>query len=167
MGICFMRSWFERVYCESALVGFLNYEHRHRIRFSECDPAGIVFYPQYFVIFNNLLEAWIDSILPAGFAGYIGRLRFGMPTVRLEIDFKAISRMGDDVVLGLQVLKMGTKSLTLSLRCTGIDGEVRVTATQTLVTTSLDDHRSIVIPAALREAINVNSNKPRPGLPNL
>ena len=27
------------------------------------------------------------------------RRRFGMPTVRLEVDFKAISRMGDDVVL--------------------------------------------------------------------
>ncbi|OPE27640.1 4-hydroxybenzoyl-CoA thioesterase, partial [Pseudomonas aeruginosa] len=27
------------------------YEQEHRIRFSECDPAGIVFYPQYFVMF--------------------------------------------------------------------------------------------------------------------
>ncbi len=24
------------------------------IRFSDCDPAGIVFYPQYFVMFNGL-----------------------------------------------------------------------------------------------------------------
>ena len=26
------------------------------IRFHHCDPAGIVFYPQYFVLFNELVE---------------------------------------------------------------------------------------------------------------
>ena len=85
----------------------------HRIRFSECDPAGIVFYPQYFVLFNDLLEAWMDSLLPGGFAGYIGESRFGIPTVRLEADFKAISRMGDDVELSLQVERLGNASMTL------------------------------------------------------
>ena len=27
------------------------------IRFHHCDPAGIVFYPQYFVLFNELVES--------------------------------------------------------------------------------------------------------------
>lgn len=34
----------------------MKFSRPHRIRFSECDPAGIVFYPQYFVLFNDLLE---------------------------------------------------------------------------------------------------------------
>ncbi len=42
-----------------------HFSRPHRIRFSECDPAGIVFYPQYFVLFNDLLEAWVDQLLPA------------------------------------------------------------------------------------------------------
>lgn len=47
-----------------------HFSRPHRIRFSECDPAGIVFYPQYFVLFNDLLEAWVDQLLPGtGFAG--------------------------------------------------------------------------------------------------
>ena len=106
---------------------------KHRIRFAECDPAGIVFYPQYFVMFNNLLEAWIDGLLPEGFAGYIGKQRFGLPTVRLEADFRAISRMGDDVELSLEVLRLGGKSLTLSLACTGSEGDIRMSVTQVLV----------------------------------
>ena len=57
-----------------------HFSRSHRIRFSECDPAGIVFYPQYFVMFNDLLEAWVDQLLPeVGFAGYIGTLRQGLP----------------------------------------------------------------------------------------
>ncbi|MDG1641012.1 acyl-CoA thioesterase [Klebsiella huaxiensis] len=125
----------------------------HRIRFAECDPAGIVFYPQYFVMFNNLLEAWVDSLLPYGFAGFIGERRFGMPTVHLDADFKAVSRMGDDVILQLEVIHIGSRSLKLALNCTSLEGEQRMQVTQTLVTTSLETHRSIDIPAELLAAL--------------
>jgi 4-hydroxybenzoyl-CoA thioesterase len=130
-----------------------KFEQPHRIRFSECDPAGIVFYPQYFVLFNDLLDAWVDALLPMGFANFIAQRRFGLPTVRMEADFKAISRMGDDVVLSLEVLRLGGKSMTLGLRCTGPAGDVRMTVTQTVVTTSLETHKAISIPDELRGAL--------------
>jgi 4-hydroxybenzoyl-CoA thioesterase len=144
-----------------------HFKRPHRIRFSECDPAGIVFYPQYFVMFNDLLEEWVDSLLPIGFAGYIADRRFGMPTVRLEADFKAISRMGDEVGLSLQVVRLGTKSLTLLLCCTGVGGDTRMTVTQTLVTTSLETHTSIPIPDELREAITLAAEMCQTGLNTL
>jgi len=126
----------------------------HKIHFSECDPAGIVFYPQYFVLFNDLIESWVDALLPeSGYHGVIGGRRLGMPTVRLEVDFKAISRMGDQVWLELQVVRLGARSLTLAWRCTGSDGEVRMAATQTIVMTSLETHGSVPIPDDLRAAI--------------
>ena len=134
-----------------------KFSQRHRIRFAECDPAAIVFYPQYFVMFNNLLEAWIDGLIPEGFAGYIGKHRFGLPTVRLEADFRAISRMGDDVELTLDVQRVGGKSMTLCLACTGIDGELRMSVTQIVVATSLETHRAIDIPVALRQALTLDS----------
>lgn len=134
-----------------------TFTREHRIRFSECDPAGIVFYPQYFVMFNNLLEAWVDELLPeVGFAGYIGKLHFGLPTVRLEADFRAISRMGDEVVLSLEVVRLGGKSLTLALACTDLQGEVRMNVTQVLVTTSLISHQAIELPSVLRQALSTS-----------
>lgn len=135
------------------MPNLLRFERPHRIRFAECDPAGIVFYPQYFVMFNNLLEAWVDSLLPRGFAGYIIDQRFGMPTVRLEADFKAVSRMGDEVTLSLEVVRLGSNSLTLFLSCTGTGGDLRMSMTQILVTTSLETHTSIPIPEELSSAI--------------
>jgi 4-hydroxybenzoyl-CoA thioesterase len=129
------------------------FKRRRKIHFSECDPAGIVFYPQYFVMFNDLLETWIDELVPIGFHGVIGSCRLGMPTVHLEVDFTAISRMGDQVWLSLEVVHLGQKSLTLALKCTAEDGEVRITATQTIVMTSLETHRAIAIPDDLRAAI--------------
>ena len=140
-------------------MNFPSFDRPHRIHFSECDPAGIVFYPQYFVLFNDLLETWIDTLLPIGFAGFIGRRRIGLPTVHLEAEFKGVSRMGDDVILSLQVLRVGGKSLTLGLCCTGVDGSPRMNVTQTIVTTSLETHLSIPIPDDLRLALNASAGE--------
>ena len=125
-----------------------------RIRFSDCDPAGIVFYPQYFVMFNGLLEDWVDGPLGIGFADLVSRRRIGLPTVRLEADFRAVSRFGDDVTLSLEVERLGGRSLTLALRCNAAaDGELRMAMRQVIVTTSLESHGAIDVPADLRAAI--------------
>ncbi len=126
------------------------YEQEHRIRFSECDPAGIVFYPQYFVMFNDLMEAWIDSMTHEGFHNMIASKRVGMPSVHIEAEFKSISRMGDDVVMSLGVERIGNSSLKLLLRCIGKDGVLRMQVRQTVVTTSLETHLGIPIPDFLR-----------------
>ncbi len=125
-----------------------------RIRFSDCDPAGIVFYPQYFVMFNGLMEDWVDGPLGIGFADLLMRRRIGLPTVRLEADFRAVSRFGDDVDLSLEVEKIGSRSLTLQLRCRAAgDGELRMAVKQVVVTTSLATHQAIELPPDLRAAI--------------
>jgi 4-hydroxybenzoyl-CoA thioesterase len=72
--------------------------------------------------------------------------------VSLHCEFKAVSRMGDDVTLGLQVEAIGHRSLTVALDCTG-GAEVRVRVRNVIVTTSLDTHRAIALPDDLRAAI--------------
>jgi len=135
-----------------------TFSRKHKIHFSECDPAGIVFYPQYFVLFNDLMEAWFDELLPEGYHGLIGTRRIGVPTVHLDVDFKAVSKMGEIVWLSLDVLRIGNKSLSLAWQCAGTDGAVRMAAQQTIVTTSLDTHRAIAIPEDLRTAIECSAN---------
>jgi 4-hydroxybenzoyl-CoA thioesterase len=122
------------------------------IRFSDCDPAGIVFYPQYFVMLNGLVEDWFNDELGIGYAALILERRIGLPTVRLEVDFQAVSRLGDRVRLSLQVVRLGGRSLTLALEITGADG-LRMRMRQVLVTTSLVTHRALDIPSDVRAAI--------------
>ena len=130
------------------------FQAQRRIRFSDCDPAGIVFYPQYFVMFNGLVEDWVSDALGVGYHRLVAERRVGLPTVRLEADFKAVSRLGDMVTLSLDVERLGQRSLTLALRCTGQGGDdLRMGLRQVIVTTSLETHRAIDIPADLRSAI--------------
>jgi 4-hydroxybenzoyl-CoA thioesterase len=128
------------------------FRRERRIRFSDCDPAGIVFYPQYFVMLNGLVEDWVDE-LGIGFQQLVIERRIGLPTVRIEADFRAVSRMGDAVVLALSVVRLGTRSLTLDVRCEGADGAIRMHMRQVLVTTSLVTHHAIEMPSDFRAAI--------------
>jgi 4-hydroxybenzoyl-CoA thioesterase len=124
------------------------------IRFSDCDPAGIVFYPQYFVMLNGLVEDWVSEGLGIDYHALISERRIGLPTVRLEADFRAVSRMGDHVTLGLAVERLGSRSITLALRCfDAASGELRMQMKQVLVTTSLENHRAVEIPQDMRAAM--------------
>ena len=125
----------------------------YRIRFSDCDPAGIVFYPQYFVMLNGLVEDWFGAGLGIGYRTLIIDRRIGLPSVRLEVDFTAVSRMGDEVELALTVERVGRASLTLAHAIAGAAGDVRMRMRQVLVATSLDSHRAVALPEDVRAAI--------------
>ena len=129
-----------------------HFERPTRIRFDQCDPAGIVFHPQYFVMFNRLVEDWVTDALGISYADLLGRRRIGLPTVSQRTEFTAVSRMGDDVVLSLLVERVGRSSLALALVCRGDDGP-RATVHTVLVTTSLDTHRPVPLPDDVRVAI--------------
>lgn len=132
-----------------------RFVRERRIRFSHCDPAGIVFYPQYLVLFNGLVEDWFTEHLGVSYAGLLSSRRIGLPIVRLECDFSAVSRMGDDVQFGLAVERVGTRSITLHLDCRA-DRELRVSSRQVLVFTNLDTHAAIEIPADVRAALDTS-----------
>ena len=126
------------------------------VRFAECDPAGIVFFPQYLVMLNDFVEQWFDEGLCVPYAGLIGARRTGLPTVRLEVDFTAITRHGDRITLVVQIEKLGRSSMILQLACHAgedVSGELRFKARQVLVCTSLDTHRPQALPEDVRSAL--------------
>jgi 4-hydroxybenzoyl-CoA thioesterase len=118
------------------------FESSKPIRFHHCDPAGIVFYPEYFVLFNEFVEDWFNEGLGVNFARYHIAERLGVPTVRVECDFLEPSQVGDMLRLRLSVRKIGTSSLTLAIEA-GVGDAVRVRATLVIVQASLDTLRAV------------------------
>ncbi len=134
---------------------------RRLVRFSDCDPAGMVFYPQYFIMLNGLVEDWFTDGLQVSYACFLGERRLGLPMASLQCDFKRPSRMGETIALQLRLLRVGRRSLTLDIRCTGADEDGANGATDTLrwqaqaviVTTSLAHDGSIPIPDDVLQGI--------------
>jgi 4-hydroxybenzoyl-CoA thioesterase len=130
----------------------VSYEATTTVRFADCDPAGIVFFPQYLVMLNTLVERWFDEGLKIPYAQLIGARRTGLPTVRLEVDFTAVSRHGEVLTQRLDVEHVGRSSLVLGVRFSS-GSELRLRARQVLVCTSLETHRPQAMPADVRAAM--------------
>lgn len=122
-----------------------------QIRFSHCDPAGIVYFPHYFNMINGLIEDWYTEELQVNYAHLILHDQHGFPFVHVETDFKVPSRMGDKLDLTLLVERIGRSSLTLVI-VGHYDGIERLRARTVTAMTSLSTHRSVELPAALRQA---------------
>ncbi len=129
------------------------------VRFSDCDPAGMVFYPQYFVMLNGLVEDWFTHGLQVSYAQFLGERRLGLPMASLQCDFKVPSRMGETIALHLRLLRLGKCSLTLGIDCTDTDKEaapaptLRWRAQAVIVTTSLAHDGAIPIPDDVLQGI--------------
>ena len=89
----------------------MHYEFHQKVLFKHCDPAGIVFYPRYFEILNDAIEAVFTDLLNWPFEEL--HKVAAVPTASLHIDFKAPSRHGDQLILGLMIKKLGTTSITI------------------------------------------------------
>ncbi|RQS07296.1 acyl-CoA thioesterase [Burkholderia sp. Bp8998] len=128
------------------------------IRFHHCDPAGIVFYPQYLVMLHAFIESWFDEGLELPYGQFIGQQRLGIPVVRLECEFFAPSRLGDRVTFSLAVGRLGNSSIDLVMDVQGVNregiAETRLTMQQTVVLMSLDTHRPVPLPSSLRERLS-------------
>jgi 4-hydroxybenzoyl-CoA thioesterase len=135
------------------------FERELQVRFSHCDPAGIIFFPQYLVMFVDLVEDWFTNGLGVPYSEMIMRSRVGVPTVQLNCRFAAPSTMGDRITLGLSISKLRSRSFTLALGCRAGE-QMRVEAEQVLVTTSLETHKAIAIPDHIRSAMLAFQHRP-------
>jgi 4-hydroxybenzoyl-CoA thioesterase len=123
------------------------------VRFADCDPAGIVFYPRFLEMFNNLVEDWCSAGLKFSFNDIVIKNGWGLPTVHLEADFLAPCRLGEVLTAKLYVRKIGTSSINADIALCGPDHTDRVRGKVVLVLMDRKTSRALPFPEALRKRI--------------
>ncbi len=84
-----------------------------RIEWGDCDPAGIIFYPRYFEIFDASTAALFERALGITKFEMFKTLEFsGWPLVRTQARFLKPTRFGDDVTVETSV-KFGRASFDI------------------------------------------------------
>lgn len=141
--------------------------HRIEVRFGDCDPAGIVYYPRFFGFFHDAMETWFGERLGAPYAGVVVGRKIGFPAVHAEADFKSPCAFGDRIVVELRVANLGRSSIGLAYVVRGEGGDLRLTAATTSVVMDLDPgspgfRRAVAIPEDLRETIAAFMGLPEP-----
>jgi 4-hydroxybenzoyl-CoA thioesterase len=122
---------------------------RRIVRFSHCDPAGIIYYPRYFDLIHEAKEDWFAECLVWPFTRFFNELRTGLPIVHADADFRGMSRLGEALTIALTVPKIGTSSLHLHYEVTCGD-EVRFDARTVVVHVALATGKSEPLPPELR-----------------
>src|SRR3954464_8891329 len=86
------------------------------VEWGQCDPAGIVFYPQYLVMFDTSTGLLFAR---TGYAPAEMRKRYGiigMPLVEEGAKFLAPCRFDDEIVIESEVSDWGRSSFTVRHR---------------------------------------------------
>ena len=110
----------------------MPYQRLSQIEFNHCDPAGIVFYPRYFEMVNSVVENFFADVVGRSFAQmHLGQGN-GVPTVMIEAEFVAPSRLGEKVLFTLEIVKLGGASAEFAIRA-ALGAEERMRLRLTLV----------------------------------
>jgi acyl-CoA thioester hydrolase len=119
------------------------YVHRETVRFRDVDELGHV---NNAVFLTYLEEARIGFLVPKGAEAS------GMILARVEIDFKAPLRTGDELEIGVRPVGVGTKSFELEYEIRTGD-TVAAEAKTVLVSFDYETGRTVEVPQAWREAL--------------
>src|SRR5262249_54991581 len=70
-----------------------------RIRFADCDPAGIVYFPRFLEMANEIVENWFEARLALTFKDFHFERRWGVPLVNTKVEFLKACRLGETLHL--------------------------------------------------------------------
>lgn len=104
-----------------------------RIEWGDCDPAGIVFYPRYFAMFDHSTTMLISAASGLNKYDLLKKYRaHGYPMVDTRGKFAIPTRFGDDVTIESEFTKVGRSSFDIEHRLIK-DGKVCLEGFETRV----------------------------------
>jgi 4-hydroxybenzoyl-CoA thioesterase len=95
----------------------LTNTRRTRIEWCDCDPAGIIFYPRYFEIFDTSTTVLFERALGMNKIDYLKAYDFaGHPLVQSRARFRTPTRFGDEVDIETTLVDIGRSSFKIEHR---------------------------------------------------
>jgi acyl-CoA thioester hydrolase len=89
------------------------FRHRLRVRWSECDLQGVVFYPNYLAYFDHLLtELWREAV---GSYARIQELGIDLVVAEAGIRYRVSARFDEVIELKAMISRLGKTSMTMDL----------------------------------------------------
>ena len=103
----------------NATAGMLTNIRNVRIEWCDCDPAGIIFYPRYFEMFDTSTTVLIERALGMNKIDYLKAYAFaGHPLVETRARFRLPTRFGDEVAIETALIECGRSSFKVEHRLT-------------------------------------------------
>jgi 4-hydroxybenzoyl-CoA thioesterase len=132
------------------------FNHQRTVRFGECDPAGVVYYPVFFNWFHEAMEAWFEDGLDIAYAQVLQE--YGFPAAETSAQFQRPITLGEKITVQLLVSKMGRTSFSLQFTIVNAKQDIKAKGHVRCVCISvaggLFQFSSAEIPTFLRQEIS-------------
>lgn len=115
---------------------------QEKIRFKHIDYAGIVFYPRFLEMLNDLVEDWFEEALDRPFSKM--HETNGIPTVDLKVQFKNAARIGETLSKKLWVAELKSSSIVCGFQFTNQDDKTVLEGEVTLVNVKIQEDRQSI-----------------------
>ncbi|NHN25755.1 acyl-CoA thioesterase [Flavobacterium jejuense] len=113
---------------------------KEKIKFKHVDYAGIVFYPRFLEMLNDLVEDWFEEALDRSFSKM--HETNGIPTVDLKVQFKKAARLGEILTKKLWVKNLGGASVLCGFKFEDEEGKTCLEGEVTLVNVAFNENRN-------------------------
>lgn len=133
-----------------SVIGTSPFTVRRRVKWSECDPAGVVYtvtFSEYILSAAELFYEYLFSEPPQQAKTRHG---FGTPTRALSIDFRSSLWPDDEFDMTVQVKEVRTRTYALQIDAVNRDGKPVFAALLTVICVARGERRAIEIPGILR-----------------
>jgi acyl-CoA thioester hydrolase len=87
------------------------FRHRLRVRWSECDLQGVVFYPHYLAYLDHTVtELWREAVGP--YTEMIPQHGVDMVVAEASLRYRASARFDDELEISATIARIGDSSIT-------------------------------------------------------
>jgi 4-hydroxybenzoyl-CoA thioesterase len=127
---------------------------RITVRFGDCDPAGLVYYPVIFHYCHVAMEEFFAARSPVPYHRLMADERMGFPTVNTQAEFFVPLVYGDEAEVEVAVARVGrSSSVTLEYNVRrASDGVLCARCVSVHVCMNLDTRRAVRIPERYRQS---------------
>jgi acyl-CoA thioester hydrolase len=102
------------------------FRHRLRVRWSECDLQGVVFYPQYLAYLDHTVtELWRAAVGP--YTEMIPKHGVDMVVAEVGMRYRDSARFDDELEISATVTRLGDSSITTEYRIERLSDGVLLT----------------------------------------
>jgi acyl-CoA thioester hydrolase len=137
------------------------FRHRLRVRWSECDLQGVVFYPNYLAYFDHLVtELWREAVGPYG---EIHRLGIDLVVAEASVRYRASARFDEELEIVASINRLGATSMTTELHVERVaDGALLAEGELRHVFVDPDSFQKREIPSEVRAGLGRFAGAPVP-----
>ena len=134
-----------------------TFTKQEKIKFKHVDYAGIVFYPRFLEMLNDLVEDWFEEALERPFSKM--HQTNGIPTVDLKVQFKNAARIGEILTKTLWVKEFKNSSIICGFQFVNQNEQTVLEGEVTLVNVKIQDDRQGIKAEPFNEEIKNKISK--------